>query len=210
MWMNLLLACSIPEVSVGDGAAEVSAGAEADTDTGVESIADTVADLDFAAYVRALWSEISPAVTAPQGVNLTEYADCLMDRYANPAIRHRTWQIAMDGSQKLPQRLLGTVRDNLDAGRPVKGLCTAIAAWMRYVRGTDEAGQPIDVRDPMAGRLRTLAQSQDDPARIVASLLSVEDIFPADLASRLQKPVSQAAAVIWQDCVRAAIKASVR
>ena len=177
---------------------------------GHETIADTVADLDFAAYVRALWSEISPAVTAPQGVSLTEYADCLMDRYANPAIRHRTWQIAMDGSQKLPQRLLGTVRDNLDAGRPVKGLCTAIAAWMRYVNGTDEAGQPIDVRDPMAGRLRTLAQSQDDPARIVASLLSVEDIFPADLAGRLQKPVSQAAAVIWQDCVRAAIKGSVR
>jgi len=105
---------------------------------------------------------------------------------------------------------LGTVRDNLDAGRPVKGLCTAIAAWMRYVSGTDEAGQPIDVRDPMADRLRTMAQSQDDPGGIVASLLSVEDIFPADLADRLQGPVSQAAAVIWQDGVRAAIKGSVR
>lgn len=177
---------------------------------GHETIADTVADLDFAAYVCGLWSEISPAVTAPQGISLSNYADALMDRYANPAIRHRTWQIAMDGSQKLPQRLLGTVRDNLDVGRPVKGLCTALAAWMRYVSGTDEAGQPIDVRDPMADRLRTLAQSQDDPAEIVASLLSVEDIFPADLSDRLQGPVSQAAEVIWQDGVRAAIKGSCR
>nr|WP_090159744.1 mannitol dehydrogenase family protein [Loktanella sp. DSM 29012] len=176
---------------------------------GHETIADTVADPDFAAYVRALWSEISPAVTAPQGVSLTEYADALMDRYANPAIRHRTWQIAMDGSQKLPQRILGTVRDNLDAGRPIEGLCTAIAAWMRYVTGTDAAGQPIDVRDPMADRLHALAQSQDDPAGIVASLLSVAEIFPRDLAYRLQGPVSQAATVIWQDGVRAAIKRAV-
>ncbi|WP_404807668.1 mannitol dehydrogenase family protein [Loktanella gaetbuli] len=177
---------------------------------GHETIADTVADPDFAAYVHALWSEISPAVTAPQGVSLTEYADALMDRYANPAIRHRTWQIAMDGSQKLPQRILGTVRDNLDAGRPVEGLCTAIAAWMRYVTGTDAAGQPIDVRDPMADRLHALAQSQDDPAGIVASLLSVAEIFPRDLADRLQGPVSQAASVIWQDGVRAAIKRAIR
>lgn len=177
---------------------------------GHETIADTVADPDFAIYVRVLWSEIAPAVTAPQGVSLTDYADALMDRYANRAIRHRTWQIAMDGSQKLPQRLLGTVRDNLDAGRPVKGLCMAIAAWMRYVSGTDEAGQPIDVRDPMADRLRTMAQSQDDPAEIVASLLSVEDIFPADLSDRLQGPVSQAAEVIWQDGVRAGIKGGFR
>ncbi len=51
-----------------------------------------------------------PTLTAPEGTDLNAYADALLDRYANPAIRHRTWQIAMDGSQKLPQRLLGTLR----------------------------------------------------------------------------------------------------
>ena len=39
-------------------------------------------------------------------VDLTAYADSLLDRFANPALQHRTWQIAMDGSQKLPQRML--------------------------------------------------------------------------------------------------------
>ena len=71
---------------------------------GHETIADTMADPVFAGYARALWAEIMPAVTAPEGVSLPDYADALFDRYANPAIRHRTWQIAMDGSQKLPQR----------------------------------------------------------------------------------------------------------
>ncbi|MDG1115951.1 MAG: mannitol dehydrogenase family protein, partial [Flavimaricola sp.] len=103
---------------------------------GHETISDTVADPVFAAYVRSLWAdEIAPAVDAPEGVSLTDYATALFDRYANPAIRHRTWQIAMDGSQKLPQRLLGTLEANFAAGRPSPGLCLAVAAWMRYVGG---------------------------------------------------------------------------
>ena len=56
---------------------------------------------------------------APQGVSLAAYAEALLARFQNPAIRHRTWQIAMDGSQKLPQRLLGAIRDRLQAGAPI-------------------------------------------------------------------------------------------
>jgi fructuronate reductase len=41
------------------------------------------------------------------------YASLLIDRYSNPALKHRTWQIAMDGSQKLPQRMLDSVRWHL-------------------------------------------------------------------------------------------------
>lgn len=173
---------------------------------GHETISETVADPVFAAYVRMLWAEIIPAVVAPQGVSLADYADALFDRYANPAIRHRTWQIAMDGSQKLPQRLLGTLRENMASGRPTAGLCLAVAAWMRYVSGTDEAGQRIDVRDPLADRLRGLTAGKTTPADIVAALLSVEEIFPADLAAQLKAPVTSAADRVWSEGVRAAIE----
>ena len=173
---------------------------------GHETIADTIADPVFAAYARALWAEIMPAVKAPLGVDLSEYADALFDRYANPAIRHRTWQIAMDGSQKLPQRLLGTLRENLDAGRKADGLCLAVAAWMRYVGGTDENGQPIDVRDPLADRLRDVAAGQGTPADVVGAILSVRDIFPADLADQLRGPVTRAAEKIWSNGVRATVQ----
>ncbi|MFQ1702534.1 mannitol dehydrogenase family protein [Loktanella agnita] len=173
---------------------------------GHDTIADTVADPVFAGYVRALWAEIMPTVEAPEGVRLSDYADALFNRYANPAIRHRTWQIAMDGSQKLPQRILGTLRDNLSAGRKVDGLCVAVAAWMRYVSGTDEAGKPIDVRDPLADRLRDLAAQQNNPADIVTALLSVEDIFPADLAAQLKTPVTAAVENLWANGVRATVQ----
>ena len=147
---------------------------------GHETIADTMADPAFAAFVSALWrDEIIPALTAPPGQDLPAYADALAARYANPAIRHRTWQIAMDGSQKLPQRIFGTIIENRAAGRPVPGLTLAVAAWMRYVSGRDEKGQPIEVKDPLASRLAELWQ--DDPAATVRGFLAVSEVFPPAL-----------------------------
>ncbi len=173
---------------------------------GHETIADTIADPVFAAYVRQLWSEIMPAVQAPEGVSLTEYADALFDRYANPSIRHRTWQIAMDGSQKLPQRLLGSLAANLSAGRDCPALCLAVAAWMRYVGGMDERGQEIDVRDPLAARLRDASDSADTPEGKVAALLGMREVFPADLADQLKQPLTAAAIQLWAKGARAAIQ----
>ncbi|MCF7697877.1 mannitol dehydrogenase family protein [Loktanella sp. M215] len=169
---------------------------------GHATISDTVADPVFATYVRQCWAEIMPAVTAPEGVSLPDYADALFDRYANPAIRHRTWQIAMDGSQKLPQRLLGTLRENIAAGRESPALCLAVAGWMRYVSGTDENGEIIDVRDPLADLLRETAT--DAAPGTVTALLSLEQIFPADIAAHLAAPVMQAASLLWSKGARAA------
>ena len=105
---------------------------------------------------------------AARGVgDLSGYKDRLIERFQNPALRHRTWQIAMDGSQKLPQRLLGTARDRLAAGAPIPRLALAVAGWMRYVTGIDEHGRPIDVRDPLASRLKATADAAGpDPARL--------------------------------------------
>jgi fructuronate reductase len=113
---------------------------------------------------------------------LPAYADALMARYANPGIRHRTWQIAMDGSLKLPQRLLGTIAENLAAGRAPEGLFLVVAAWMRYTSGVGEDGRPIDVRDPMSDRLRAIWEKGGTLAETVAGYLAVGEIFPAELA----------------------------
>lgn len=160
---------------------------------GHETISETVADPVFAAFVNRLWrEEIMPSFAPPAGIDLNDYAAALFDRYTNPAIRHRTWQIAMDGSQKLPQRILGTIADDLRTARPCPGLILAVAAWMRYVGGIDENGQAIDVRDPLAERLRALSDGADTPEAKVTALLSIREIFDADLAEQLAGPVTQA------------------
>ncbi|MEC9469404.1 MAG: mannitol dehydrogenase family protein [Pseudomonadota bacterium] len=169
---------------------------------GHETIAETVADPLFARFVKNLWrQEIIPSFEAPPGVDLEAYADALFERYANPGIRHRTWQIAMDGSQKLPQRILGTVRDNLTNGRNCPGLCLAIAAWMIYVGGTDLKGKPIDVRDPLSDRLKSLVGESDGDAGKVAALLGVTEVFEPDLAAAILAPVTAAYAALKADGV---------
>jgi fructuronate reductase len=151
--------------------------------SGREFIYQVAADPAFIAYMRRMMEcEIAPTLEVPRGVDLRSYQDALVRRFSNPALPHRTQQIAMDGSQKLPQRLLGTVRDNLAAGRPIDLIALAIAGWMRYVGGIDERGGDIVVADPLAGEFRRLAAShRGDPAAWVRALLGIRAVFGDDL-----------------------------
>ncbi len=159
---------------------------------GHETIAETVADPVFARYVKRLWAEeILPVLAPPPGEDLEAYARALFTRYENPSIRHRTWQIAMDGSQKLPQRILGTLRENVAERRPTPLLTLAVAAWMRYVGGVDEAGKPIDVKDPLADALRRLSDSAEGADK-ASALLGLRAVFPEDLAAVLEPGVRAA------------------
>ncbi len=149
---------------------------------GYEFVNEAIADPAFHALIHELMTE-EVMSTLPDGTgDLGAYCDALLERFANPALKHRTWQIAMDGSQKLPQRLLGTIRDRIARGASITRAALGVAAWMRYVTGVDERGLPIDVRDPLAGRLRTTAQSAAGvPAALVGRLLGITEIFGEDL-----------------------------
>ncbi len=177
---------------------------------GHETIADTVADPVFDGFVRHLWAaEITPGLQAPPGVDLAAYTDALLERYRNPAIRHRTWQIAMDGSQKLPQRILATLAENRAAGRPSPGLTLAVAAWMRYVGGTDEKGAPIDVRDPLGPRLKALSDAAPDAESKVAAFLDLREVFSEALTrdADFARELAAAHAALERDGARKATEA---
>ncbi|NMK49687.1 mannitol dehydrogenase family protein [Achromobacter sp. Bel] len=106
------------------------------------------------AYLTALMQdEIVPTLPALPGLDLAQYQARLLERYENPALKHQTRQIAMDGSQKLPQRLLDTVRARLAADQPISGLALAVAAWLHFLRGVDQAGRRYEIQDPMAAVL---------------------------------------------------------
>jgi fructuronate reductase len=100
-----------------------------------------------------LRDEIAPTLPPLPGLDLEAWRAGLLQRFANPALQHRTQQIAMDGSQKLPQRLLGTLRDRLRTQASIDGLALAVAAWIHYLRGVDEAGAPYPIQDPLAPAL---------------------------------------------------------
>lgn len=150
---------------------------------GHETIADCMQDEALAHFVSHLMNrDVTSTLAVPPGTDVSAYKQALLARFRNPGLRHRCWQIAMDGSQKLPQRLLGTIRDRLKAGQPIDALALGVAAWMRYVTGVDETGQPIDLRDPLKDELRARADAAGlDAARLSTALLGIEAIFGRDL-----------------------------
>jgi fructuronate reductase len=156
---------------------------------GHEYIYQVAAQPDFVAFMRRLMGdEVVATLSVPPGVDIAAYQAALVTRFANPALPHRTQQIAMDGSQKLPQRLLATVRENLAAGRRIDMLALAVAGWMRYVSGRDEAGRAIKVSDPLAQSFERIAvdsgvRDGGAPDALAAGLLGIRTIFGDDLAA---------------------------
>ena len=144
------------------------------------------------------------------GLDPGAYADDLVARFRNPALRHRTWQIAMDGTQKLPQRLLGTIRDRLAAGAPFDRLALGVAAWMRYATGRDERGTAIDLRDPLADDLRRRTAGLTEAAPIARALFGMDTVFGADLPadSRFTDAVTAALSYLMTEGAAATVARS--
>ncbi len=148
-------------------------------------IATCMQDLSLQKLIRTMMdTDITPSLTCPPGINLDKYKDSLIERYKNPSICHRTWQIAMDGSEKLPQRILNPIREQLAKNKSITYLSLAVAAWIRYVSGIDEDNNKIDVRDPLADELRAIAEKYEYNKNIndmLQAYLNIESIFSSDL-----------------------------
>ena len=150
---------------------------------GHATISSAVSDpglLDIAQGLIA--DDVIPILEQPEGEDLQAYGAEVLKRFANPALAHKTTQIAMDGSQKLPLRLLGTIRANLAGGRTPHHALRGVAGWMAYLARSEGAGGlALPVDDPMAGRLTGLVRGRTDAAAVVDALLGVHEIFGDDL-----------------------------
>lgn len=153
---------------------------------GFETVDAAINDPAMYRLIHAMMSEeIAPTLSVPASFDRLAYRDQLLARYANPRLKHRTMQIASDGSLKLPPRLLGVIAERLEAGLPCRRSILAVAAWMRFLLRRTDAGQTYEIADPMAARLTALADaSGNDNAVLMESLLGVGEIFPAALAAR--------------------------
>ena len=139
---------------------------------GHENVADAMNDDALRGFVERLISDDILPTLQPSSMDLREYAQQTLQRFRNPAIHHRLSQIAWDGSQKLPYRLLDTVADALSPGRRIDRLVVPVAAWIMFLERRFRAGE--EVVDPLADRLRPSALSED-PVRAV---LNLRQIFP--------------------------------
>ncbi|PHM45067.1 D-mannonate oxidoreductase [Xenorhabdus mauleonii] len=153
---------------------------------GYAHISDAMTNADYRRAVHALMlNEQAPTLSMPENTDLASYIEKLIERFSNPSLKHQTWQIAMDGSQKLPQRWFDSVQWHIEQGSDYRHLALGIAAWMRYVGGVDEQGQPIDVRDPLKSLFAAIYVKhglsvvvvKESVKALVEELLAIEAIF---------------------------------
>jgi fructuronate reductase len=179
---------------------------------GHSTIAAAVADPVIAERARQyLFEDALPTLTAPDGLDLQQYGEQILARFANPHTGHTTAQVAMDGTQKIPFRWGGVLADALAAGREPLGVAFGLAAWAEFVRRRTLSGEGVE--DPRADELAAVVNAFEVPGG-ADGLGDVEGLAGAeeDVRALLGLPglLPESTPESFEDAVAAEIGAVVR
>jgi fructuronate reductase len=144
---------------------------------GLETVGDAMRMAPLARFAEHLMRKsMLPVVALPASLDADAYVGAILERFRNPSIHHKLSQIAWDGSQKLPVRLLPTIAEALSQGRDIGALCLSVGAWLQFVRR--QARNAVPLVDPMDEALRAIGRacSGDAPAD-VAAFLTLDAVF---------------------------------
>ncbi|KFF49475.1 mannitol dehydrogenase [Gammaproteobacteria bacterium MFB021] len=182
---------------------------------GIETVDAAVASPALCGLLRHYWQrEAAPTLDLPAGSDAAAYTERLLARFANDSLHHRLQQIAMDGSQKLPQRWLAGAAEQLtlNDAEDLPATVLGIAAWIRYTAGTELQGQPHAVDDPLAETFAALHRRHgEDPAALIDAFLALDEVFPAALrdARPFTRQLLDALMRLERDGVASAIAVSI-
>jgi fructuronate reductase len=160
---------------------------------GCRTVGDAMSDPDLSRFVeRMMREDIIPTLPPVPDLDLTAYVEAVLERFRNPAIQHQLSQIAWDGSQKLPFRILETISDRLALGLPPARLAVPIAAWMQFIVGAAKDGRRLV--DPMAETLMRLGAESGEANAVVDRFLALDSVFPPLLTEHAEFRAAVAAA----------------
>lgn len=143
---------------------------------GHATVAEAAADPRCREWLALWWREASRHLSMPMA-ELTAYQDALLERWANPRIRHTLAQIAADGSQKLPVRILPALRAERAAGRLPHGAAHVVSGWLLHLRGRgaplqDAGADPSLAEGPLPEAARRVIGFLDPPLADDAELVA--------------------------------------
>jgi fructuronate reductase len=141
---------------------------------GLEYVHQAIADPDLNALVRRIMTEGAASLTPAPGQDLVAYAETLEHRFANAALGHRLIQIAMDGTQKIPQRWLASIATLQKQDRQPSALMFALAGWIAFACSTQRT-----LDDPLAGRLVEIRERSADARAAVSAIVGEGGLFSA-------------------------------
>jgi fructuronate reductase len=148
--------------------------------TGMATVDEAINHPIVRSFVKGYWAEV--AATLPLGLQPSDYALRLLERFQNASLAHRAEQIATDASQKLPQRILAPYRELRAAGKGTRHLVHAMAAWIRSCAGVDEARRPFPVIDPTYQAWTGKPdQEVTSPTECARAFLNWSEVFGPDI-----------------------------
>lgn len=142
---------------------------------GFQYIHEAMADPLFETYIKQLMDrEVTPLLSPVPGVDMAEYKQTLIKRFANPSVKDLLIRLCTDGSSRMPKFMLPSIQEQLNQGGPIRLLSLGIAGWFRFLSGVDEKGNAIQINDPMADTLKEQANlGKTNPQ----ALLGIKTIF---------------------------------
>ncbi|THH34782.1 mannitol dehydrogenase family protein [Aliishimia ponticola] len=173
-------------------------------------VRDVMTDPDLSLLVERQMCAAQATLPVVEAVDLDMYRADLLDRFRNTAIAHATVQIAMDGTQKLPQRIFAPALDAMRAGQDLGPYAFATAAWMCFVVRHKNSAEAV-LRDPMADVLRDSLSSAQSAPEIVAALSAIKGVVPQGLSQDKgwRNAVTARLGRMLTDGIRAAITAEI-
>ncbi len=150
---------------------------------GYQTVAQAMRDPEIRNFIHHyMLHEAVPTLEAIDRTELHAYAAQLLQRFANDSLQHQLHQIAMDGSQKLPQRWLDGCQILLDTGQPIECTALGLAAWIMHVQQAQSKQRELN--DPLAPRLlAVIERHHGQPQELLAAFLAQDDIFTPRLAA---------------------------
>ncbi|MCT8467150.1 mannitol dehydrogenase family protein [Chromohalobacter canadensis] len=151
--------------------------------------------------------EATPTLSPVPGVDLADYQQTLIERFANPEIKDTLARLCAESSDRIPKWLLPVIREQLARGGDIQRSAAVVASWARYAEGVDEKGQPIEVVDRLKERLMAVAgDNRDDPTAFIEQHALFGDLAKE---TRFRDAYQQALASLHADGARATLHALV-
>jgi mannitol 2-dehydrogenase len=177
---------------------------------GYEFAHEAMADRRITQLMRSMMNvEVTPILSDVPGIDLGQYKETLIERFANPAIRDTLARLGTDGSDRIPKFVLPSIIDQLRRGGEIKLLCLTVASWFRYLAGNDDAGKPMPMQDSLLDQLKDAAKAGGkNPHR----LLAMHQLFSEELVSdqRFVQQVEAALACFYEKGTAATLEAYLR
>ena len=113
--------------------------------------------------------EATPTLEPVPGIDLDEYKQTLIERFSNGEVRDTLARLCAESSDRIPKWLVPVIRLQLESGGEIARSAAVVASWARYAEGIDEAGEPIEIVDQLADRVRAnAAGNRSDPLAFVS------------------------------------------